>query len=763
MKNRLLASLIALIVSTLFSFTQAQDINLTGYNLSFDDEFNSLSATTTSPKGATTWYAQPLNSYGYYSSSTWDITAMSTSGGILSDEAFLDANNNWHSGELLSVDPTGAGFSQTYGYFEIRCQMPSSGTGAWPAFWLDTLSSIPAQANEEIDVFEWYGTEFTNNGDLVQETSHNWNADGSQNTTTSPYLPSTSTAIPSGALPWQGYHIYGVLIDPVHVTWYIDGVQTNQCGTPTSYMTTPFFVQLDYALGGGWPLSGMVNNSSFNVDWVRVYSLPSGGSTPASIGMQFQGSGTALASTDSAGLSTVAQSDWNVLTGSSFSSHALTDSTGASTTATISGSANGTYWSGGSTASPAGNAKLASGELFNGWPGQPNLTVSNIPYASYDVYVYAGIDASGRAETMGLTPSGGSAQYYSFTTEAGGSAWTAATSTWNGTGTQPSLPTANYVHYTGLTASSFTLAWGAPGNGGINGIQIVPKTSPPTITTQPTNQSAQVGQTATFSVAATGTPTLTYQWSKNGTAISGATSATYTTPAVTSSDNGATFSVVVTNPYGNATSTTATLTVTSAPSTATIGLQFQGQGTALLSTDSAGLSSVAQTNWNVLTGSSFSSHALVNSTGAATTATISGTAGGYYWSGGSSASPAGNSKLASGELINTWPGGSTLTVASIPYTKYDVYIYAGIDATGRAETMGLTPSGGTEVFSSFTTESGGSAWTAATSTWNGTGTQPSLPSANYVHFTGLTASSFTLAWGAPGNGGMNGIEIVPTQ
>ena len=43
MKNRLLASLIALIVSTLFSFTQAQDINLTGYNLSFADEFNSLS------------------------------------------------------------------------------------------------------------------------------------------------------------------------------------------------------------------------------------------------------------------------------------------------------------------------------------------------------------------------------------------------------------------------------------------------------------------------------------------------------------------------------------------------------------------------------------------------------------------------------------------------------------------------------------------------------------------------------------------------
>jgi beta-glucanase (GH16 family) len=242
MKNRLLAAFLALIVSTLFSFTQAQDINLTGYTLTFDDEFNALSATSTSPKGASTWYTQPLNSYGYYSESTWDIASLSTSAGILSDKAFTDGSGNWHSGELLSVDPTAAGFTQTYGYFEIRCQMPASGTGAWPAFWLDTTSGIAAGNNEEVDIFEWYGTEYTNPGDLLQQTSHNWNSDGSQNTTTAPYLPSTSTPIPSGAYPWQGYHVYGVLIDPVHMTWYIDGVQTNQCATPTTYMTTPFFI-----------------------------------------------------------------------------------------------------------------------------------------------------------------------------------------------------------------------------------------------------------------------------------------------------------------------------------------------------------------------------------------------------------------------------------------------------------------------------------------------------------------------------------------
>jgi hypothetical protein len=48
----------------------------------------------------------------------------------------------------------------------------------------------------------------------------------------------------------------------------------------------------------------------------------------------------------------------------------------------------------------------------------------------------------------------------------------------------------------------------------------------PTITTQPSNQTTTAGQTATFSVTANGTPPLNYQWSKNGGAISGATSLT---------------------------------------------------------------------------------------------------------------------------------------------------------------------------------------------------------------------------------------------
>src|SRR6266702_2418612 len=83
----------------------------------------------------------------------------------------------------------------------------------------------------------------------------------------------------------------------------------------------------------------------------------------------------------------------------------------------------------------------------------------------------------------------------------------------------------------------------------------------PSITTQPVNQTVTVGQTAMFTVVATGAAPLSYQWQKNGTAISGATSASYTTPATASADNGAQFRVVVSNVAGNVTSNAATLTV----------------------------------------------------------------------------------------------------------------------------------------------------------------------------------------------------------
>src|SRR5204863_323463 len=79
----------------------------------------------------------------------------------------------------------------------------------------------------------------------------------------------------------------------------------------------------------------------------------------------------------------------------------------------------------------------------------------------------------------------------------------------------------------------------------------------PSITTQPANQTVTTGQMATFTVVAAGTAPLSYQWKKNGTAISGATSSSYTTPTPSRSDNSSQFTIVVSNIAGSVTSNAA--------------------------------------------------------------------------------------------------------------------------------------------------------------------------------------------------------------
>ena len=100
----------------------------------------------------------------------------------------------------------------------------------------------------------------------------------------------------------------------------------------------------------------------------------------------------------------------------------------------------------------------------------------------------------------------------------------------------------------------------------------------PGISTHPANRTLSPGQPATFSVVATGTAPLTYQWQRNNTNIPGATAASYTLSSPQLSDNGARFRVNVANSFGNVFSNEAVLTVTdNQPPTATITLPAPGQ------------------------------------------------------------------------------------------------------------------------------------------------------------------------------------------
>jgi hypothetical protein len=123
----------------------------------------------------------------------------------------------------------------------------------------------------------------------------------------------------------------------------------------------------------------------------------------------------------------------------------------------------------------------------------------------------------------------------------------------------------------------------------------------PSITSQPGNRTVIAGQTASFSVSVSGTAPFTYQWTRNGAAIAGAVSSTYTTPAATSADNGAQFAVIVTNAAGNVTSSPATLTVsaatlllTSNPSSLTFGnVDLGGSATKQITLTNSGNGNVA--------------------------------------------------------------------------------------------------------------------------------------------------------------------------
>ena len=86
---------------------------------------------------------------------------------------------------------------------------------------------------------------------------------------------------------------------------------------------------------------------------------------------------------------------------------------------------------------------------------------------------------------------------------------------------------------------------------------------PPIISQQPTNISVVAGSPTVFTVNASGVPPVSYRWRKNGNPIANATNSSYTLPSAQGAENGALFSVVVSNSVSVVTSSNATLTVLS--------------------------------------------------------------------------------------------------------------------------------------------------------------------------------------------------------
>ncbi len=240
-------------------------------------------------------------------------------------------------------------------------------------------------------------------------------------------------------------------------------------------------------------------------------------------------------------------------------------------------------------------------------------------------------------------------------------------------------------------------------------------TAPPSITTQPVSQTVTAGQTATFSVTAAGTAPFRYQWQKSGTAISGANSASYTTPATSTSDNGTQFTVVVSNSAGSVTSNTATLTVNAitvvAPSittqpisqtisagqtatfsvttsgTAPLGYQWQRNGAAISGANSASYTTQATTTAD--NGAQFAA-VVNNSAGSVTSsaATLTVNAATYLLSASPTSLSFGNVDIGSSGSLNTIVtnnGNSNVTISVVTVTG------TGFSASGVTSGTILAP------------------------------------------------------------------------
>src|ERR1700733_4179595 len=514
-------------------------------------------------------------------------------------------------------------------------------------------------------------------------------------------------------------------------------------------------------------------SSLTNTTTATLIVMSSSGGSGNAIGIDFVGEDVAMATTVVAGV--IPEPNWNDASGVSSSSPlSLIDDTGAATSATVTWSSND-IWDTPITDQP-GNARMMKGYLDTSSNSTTTVTVAGLPTSAggYQVYVYADGDNGSATRTGIYTISGAGITTTSIDLT------DAANTNFSGTFTQANNSTGNYVVFT-INAAGFTLsATGGAASDGfprapINGIQIVPLTPTPafTVSAAPSSQTVSPGGGTSYSVSTSAVNGFT---GSIGLSVSGlpanATGTFSPTPVnvgsgstltITTASNTppGSYSLTITGTSGSLTSTTtAVLNVTAISGSGNpISIDFVGEDVAMASTEVAGV--VVEPNWNDATGVSSSSPlVLLDSTGAATTATVTWNSA-DIWETPITDQP-GNARMMKGYLDTGSSTTTTVTVAGLPThaAGYKVYVYADGD-NGSANRTGIYSISGTGI-----TTTAVNLIDAANTNFSGTFTQANSSAGNYVVFT-INATGFTLsATGGTASDGfprapVNGIQIVP--
>jgi hypothetical protein len=311
--------------------------------------------------------------------------------------------------------------------------------------------------------------------------------------------------------------------------------------------------------------------------WWAAMPRPRAATAVGAIGIDFVGTGTAMAATESAGV--IAKTNWNSATGASRSTAlALKDETGAATGVTVTWTSDNTWAT--PVTDQAGSRRMMKGYLDQGSGNATTVTVAGLPAAGYDIYLYVDGDNGVTARTSAYTISGTgiTATTINLTDP--------ANTNFNATFTPANNSNGNYVKFAGINVTSgFTLTAtpGASTNGKrapVNGIQIVPTTPPPpptpdfTITATPSSRTVSQGNGAsyTFTVGALNGFSSDVNLSVSG--LPANTTATFTPPTISTSGS-ATLDVMTApdTPAGSATLTiTASCTCGALTHAATVSL-----------------------------------------------------------------------------------------------------------------------------------------------------------------------------------------------
>jgi len=493
--------------------------------------------------------------------------------------------------------------------------------------------------------------------------------------------------------------------------------------------------------------------------------------------VKFAGLGNPMGSSEVAGV--VAKSNWNNATGATSSSPLiLFDESNLATTATISWTSDNS-WSLPITDQP-GNARMMRGYLDTGNLHSTIINVGGLPSSSggYSVFVYADGDngAASRSATYQISGNGIATTSISLTD--------LPNTNFSGTFSQANNSSGNYVVFTNINASSFSIT-ATPGAASdntlrapINGIQIVPlgqiTTADFTLSASPASSSVTLGNSTTYTVGSvalngfsgtinlsvTGLPSLA-TGSFSPSAISAGASSTLTVSTAANTPVGS-YPLNITGTSGSLSHTVfATLNVTSSggSSSGVISIQFVGSGTAMANTELAGV--IPESHWNTANGGTpVTPLALVDQTGASTGATVTWTSDNLYNL--SIADQPGNSRMMRGYLDDRLGNPTTVTVSGLPANSsgYNVYVYAD------GSNGGATRTGNYQISGTGITTTSISLTDAANTNFGGTFTQANNSNGNYVVFTiNATAFTVTATPGAASDGTprapINGIQIVP--